>query len=101
MKNVVATGTADASDIAMPVVRSHAPLIDTRVLTSLIAQSLHTESAWLRPVDLPARQVLRGATMVCWRSVRKRKYRDLLLTDVHDNPVAFVERIHEMPHHAR
>src|SRR5260370_5685140 len=100
MKDVVAARPALARDIAMPIARADSPLVDSRILTSLVAQSLHVETSWLRPIELPPSQQLRGAATIGRRAIGERKQRHLLLANVGDNPVVFIERVHQMPRHA-
>src|SRR5690242_3190922 len=100
MKNIVAARAADACDVTVPIAQAGAPVIDSRILASRVAEFLRRESPGLRPIELPASQVLRGAKRVGWRAICERKQRDLLRADVNDDSVAVAERVHQMPRHA-
>src|SRR5882762_432186 len=99
MKNIAAARAADACDITMPITQARAALVDSRILASRVAQVLRCENSGLRPIELPASQILRGAASVGWRAIREWKRRNFLLADVHDNSVAVAERVHQVPRH--
>src|SRR6266478_4135442 len=69
MKNIVASRAADACDVAVTILKAGAALVDTRVFASRITQFLDGENAGLRPIELPAGEVLRGAASVGRRSI--------------------------------
>src|SRR5260370_17298150 len=99
MKDVVAARPALARDIAMPIARADSPLVDSRILTSLVAQSLHVETSWLRPIELPPSQQLRGAATIGRRAIGDRKQRHPLLATAGDTPPAFLPPSHQPPPH--
>src|SRR5690349_12827241 len=100
MKNIVAARAADACDVTVPIAQAGAPVIDSRILASRVAQLLHRERTGRGPIELPASQVLRGAKRVGWRAICEWKHRNLLRAYVNEDSVAVAERVHQMPRHA-